>query len=76
MVKNEIVDGVGGGICQISSTLYKATLLSNMKVVERTNHTFTVDYTKLGEDATVYYGSVDYKFENDTGYPVKIVLLG
>ena len=70
-VKNEIVDGIGGGICQISSTLYKASLFADLQIVERTNHSFTVDYTQLGEDATVYYGAVDYKFKNNTPFPLK-----
>jgi len=68
----EIVDGLGGGICQVSSTLYMATLYADLEVVERRNHMFIVDYTKLGEDATVAYGSVDYKFRNDTNFPIRI----
>jgi vancomycin resistance protein YoaR len=72
-VKGEIVDDIGGGICQVSSTIYMAALFSNLEITERKNHTFIVDYTKLGEDATVYYGSVDFKFKNNTAYPIKIV---
>lgn len=70
--QGEIVDGTGGGICQVSSTLYMATLYSDLEVVERRNHRFTVTYTKLGEDATVVYGSTDYRFKNNTKYPIKI----
>ena len=68
----DMVDGIGGGICQTSSTLYVATLLSDMKVVERHTHTFAVDYVDLGMDATVQWGYLDYVFENNTGYPVRI----
>lgn len=71
-VKGEIVDDVGGGICQVSSTLYMASLFADLEITERRNHSFTVDYTKLGEDATVYYGSVDFRFKNNTPYPIKI----
>ncbi len=71
-VKGEIVDDVGGGICQVSSTLYMASLFADLEITERRNHSFTVDYTKLGEDATVYFGSVDFRFKNSTPYPIKI----
>lgn len=67
------VDELGGGICQVSSTIYYASLNSNLKIVERHNHSFAVGYVPDGMDATVYYGSLDFKFENDTEYPIKIV---
>ena len=67
------VDEIGGGICQPSSTLYLATLNSNLKIVERHHHTYAVGYVPDGMDATVYYGSLDYRFENDTDYPIKLV---
>ena len=66
------VDEVGGGICQPSSTLYYATLNANLKIVERHNHQFAVGYVPDGLDATVYFGSLDFQFENDTDYPIKI----
>jgi len=69
----EVVDGLGGGICQVSSTLYMATLYADLKTVERKNHSFYVDYAPKGQDATVVYGSIDFKFENNTQYPIKIV---
>jgi vancomycin resistance protein YoaR len=47
-VKDEIVDGVGGGICQVTSTLYMTTLMADLKTVERKNHRFTVAYIPLG----------------------------
>ena len=71
--QGEVVDGIGGGICQTSSTLYMAAVRANMKITERTNHSFYVDYTPKGEDATVVYGSLDFKFKNTSAYPIKIV---
>lgn len=71
--KGEIVDGLGGGICQVSSTLYMAAMKADMKTVSRKNHSFYVDYAPKGQDATVVYGSIDYKFENTSEYPVKVV---
>jgi len=71
--QGEVVDGVGGGICQVSSTIYMAALRANMKITERRNHAFYVDYTPKGEDATVVYGSIDFRFKNTSEYPIKIV---
>lgn len=69
----EVVDGLGGGICQISTTLYNAVLYSNLEIVERRNHQFVPSYAKAGRDATVVYGSIDFKFKNTRNYPVKIL---
>lgn len=69
----EIVDGLGGGICQVSSTLYMASMYADLKTVSRRNHSFYVDYAPKGQDATVVYGSIDFQFENSTPYPIKIV---
>ena len=66
------VDMVGGGICQMSSSLYYCTLYANLEVVERRNHAFTVDYLPAGLDATFYSSSPDYRFRNNTDFPVKI----
>lgn len=71
--QGEVVDGIGGGICQTSSTIYMAAVKANMETVERSNHSFYVDYAPKGEDATVVYGSLDYKFKNTSEYPIKIV---
>lgn len=65
-------EGLGGGICQVSSTIYCAQLRANLKTVSRTNHSYTVVYVPLGQDATVVYGAIDYVFENDTNYPIMI----
>ncbi|MDD7650978.1 MAG: VanW family protein, partial [Firmicutes bacterium] len=63
---------VGGGVCQVASTLYVCTLYADLEVVERAVHTFEVSYVPLGLDATVYWGSLDYKFRNNTDYPIRI----
>ncbi len=69
----QVVDGIGGGICQISSTLYNAVLRANLGIVERKNHQFVTSYVEAGMDATVVYGTTDFKFKNTRKYPVKIV---
>lgn len=68
----ESVQELGGGICQVSSTLYKATLLSNLKIVEHHNHSYVSSYIGIGMDATVSWGGPDYQFKNNTDYPIKI----
>lgn len=68
------VTSIGGGICQVSSTLYYATLLSNLKIVLRYAHMFDPGYMPVtGCDATVSWGGPDFAFRNDTDYPIKIV---
>ena len=67
------VDEVGGGICQTSSTIYYAVLHTSLEVVERHAHTYNTGYVTQGMDATVYYGSADFQFKNNTDYPVKVV---
>lgn len=69
----ELSEELGGGICQVSSTLYYATLLADLKIVERRNHMFTVSYAKNGLDATVAYGSIDFRFKNNYSAPIKIL---
>ena len=69
----QVVDGLGGGICQISSTLYNAALMSDMEIVERRNHQFVTSYVNEGRDATVVYGLTDFKFKNTRKYPIRIV---
>lgn len=72
IINNEYVDGIGGGICQVSTTLYNAALLSNMKIVERKNHSMPSDYVSLGRDATISGDYIDMKFENNGKYPIYI----
>lgn len=66
------VDGIGGGVCQVSTTLYSAVLYADLEIVSRTNHSLPVSYVPLGQDATVADGSIDFKFKNNTDYPVQI----
>lgn len=65
-------EGVGGGICQVSSTIYSAALHADLKITERYNHSYMITYVPLGEDATVVYGSKDFRFVNNTDYPIKL----
>lgn len=71
-MNNEVADGIGGGICQVSSTLYCAVLYANLEVLERVNHQLTVSYVPAGQDATVDWGNIDFKFKNSTEYPIRI----
>ena len=67
------VEGIGGGICQTSSTIYYAVLHTTLEIVERHAHMYAVGYVPDGMDATVWYGSSDFRFKNNTNYPVKVV---
>ena len=71
-VGTKVVDGIGGGICQVSSALYNAVVLADLKTVTRVNHSIPVNYVPLGRDATVSYGTIDYVFQNDKSHPVSI----
>jgi vancomycin resistance protein YoaR len=66
IVNGEYVQGTGGGVCQVSSTLYNAVLLSNLEIIERMPHEVAVSYVPTGQDATVNYPNIDFKFKNDT----------
>lgn len=72
-VQGETVDEIGGGVCQPSSTLYLACLRSNLEITERYPHRYVPAYISKGMDATVSWGGPDYKFTNNTNYPIKIV---
>ena len=67
-----LVNSVGGGVCQVSSTLYYCTLLSDLEIVDRVNHGFPSTYIDYGMDATVNWGGPDFKFRNNTNYPIQI----
>ncbi len=73
IVNNEFVDGLGGGVCQVSSTLYNTALLSGLKIVEANKHSKQVGYVKYGFDAMVNFGSSDLKFENTTSQKLTII---
>lgn len=68
----KVIQEVGGGICQVSSTLYNAVLYANLEIVDRSNHYFECSYVDAGRDATVSWGTVDFKFRNNRTYPIKI----
>ena len=68
----ETVQEVGGGICQTSSTIYCAVLLANLEIVQRSNHRYAPGYVDFGMDATVSWGGPEFRFRNDTGYPMRI----
>lgn len=71
-IGGKTVDEVGGGICQNSSTLYLAALRADLEMVERTNHMYAVGYVPDGLDATVAYNALDFKFRNNTEYPLRL----
>ena len=68
----ELVQGIGGGVCQVSSTLYNTQLKSGILPTERRNHSHPVSYVPRGLDATLASGSIDYKFKNTHEYPIVI----
>ena len=68
----QVVQEVGGGICQVSSTLYYCTMVANLQITSRTNHYFSVGYIEPGMDATVSWGSPDFVFVNNRTFPIKI----
>lgn len=72
-LNGKVVQEYGGGICQVSSTLYNAVLYSNLEITERYNHGFKPSYVKPGLDATVSWGGPDFKFTNNRNYPIKIL---
>lgn len=71
-VGNTVQPGIGGGICQVSSTMYNSVVFADLEITARRNHTLPVSYVPLGRDATVSYGATDFKFKNNTNFPVEI----
>lgn len=71
-VGNTVQPGIGGGICQVSSTMYNAVVFADLEITERRNHTLPVSYVPMGRDATVSYGGTDFCFKNNTSMPVEI----
>lgn len=76
IVRGRMVPGVGGGVCQVSTTLYNAALLAGLAVVARSHHAFPVRYVPPGQDATVAYGSIDLKLRNATDGPIAVLADG
>lgn len=72
IINNELVQGLGGGVCQVSSTLYNAVLLANLKVTDRSNHSLPVSYVPIGRDATVVYDAIDFRFRNNKNYYIYV----
>ena len=71
-VKGEDRQELGGGICQLASAIYYCCLYSNLEIVERKPHRFAVTYVPYGLDATIAWGSIDYKFTNNTDHPIRV----
>jgi vancomycin resistance protein YoaR len=71
-VNGKVDQGIGGGICQVSTTLYNAVLLADLEIVERRNHSLTVPYVPLSRDAAVSWGTQDFRFKNNTEYYIYI----
>ncbi|WP_106767228.1 VanW family protein [Paenibacillus faecalis] len=67
IISGKLVPGVGGGICQVSSTLYKTALLTGLEITERRNHSLPVNYLPKGQDATFAEGYINFRFRNNTG---------
>ena len=63
---------IGGGVCQVASSIYYACLLADLQIIDRTEHMYAVTYVPMGMDAAIYYGSLDFKFQNNTDYPLRI----
>lgn len=72
-MNGELSTGIGGGICQVSTTLYNTVLRANLEIVERRNHSLGVTYVPSGQDAMVSIGTQDFKFKNNREYPIKVV---
>ena len=73
LIDGKSVPDIGGGVCQVSSTLYNAILLANLKSVERTSHFYPSAYVPMGLDATVADHLLDFKFQNNLKYPIYII---
>lgn len=71
-INGKLVMGIGGGICQTSSTLYNAVDQLGVSYVEKHHHSLTVGYVPTGRDATVSYGGLDFRFQNTTGVPLLV----
>lgn len=72
IVKGELSEGVGGGICQVSSTLFNAVDRAGLQIVQRYSHTRSVPYVPPGRDATVSWGGPDFRFQNQYNQPILI----
>ncbi len=74
IASGQLVDDVGGGVCQVSSTLFNAVARANLEIVSRSPHAWPSTYVTIGEDATVDWPNLDFKFKNDTTTPVFVIM--
>lgn len=74
IVNNRFTEGYGGGICQVSSTIYQSALQAKLLILERKNHSLPTGYLPLGFDATVAYGHIDLKLQNPYNYPIMLTV--
>lgn len=72
ILNGELVPALGGGVCQVGTTLFNTAFFAGLEIVERHNHSFYISHYPAGRDATVSYGSVDLKFKNDSGHHLLI----
>jgi len=72
IIQGKFLEGVGGGVCQVTTTLYVAVLKSKLEIVERRPHSIPLGYVEPGQDATISEGYIDFKFRNNKEYPVLI----
>lgn len=68
----EFVDGLGGGVCQVSSTIFECILRANLQVVCRAPHSLEISYVPLGGDATVQWNTTDFQFKNTSGTDIRL----
>ena len=66
------VDQVGGGVCQVASTIYYCTLMADLETIDREEHMYVVSYVPMGMDATINWGTIDFAFRNNTKYPIRM----
>ncbi|MCL2627521.1 MAG: VanW family protein [Oscillospiraceae bacterium] len=72
IVGGRLVPTIGGGVCQVSSTIYAALLLTDLEIVSRRNHSLTVGYLPYGQDATVATDLIDFRFKNSSDFPIRL----
>lgn len=74
IANDQFVDGLGGGVCQVSSTIFESVLRANLKIVKRTNHSLRITYVPLGGDATVQWNTQDFQFKNNLGCDIRLTM--
>lgn len=74
LIDGEKVQAVGGGLCQISSTVFNAAEAAGMEILERHDHTGEVHYVEIGRDAAVSFGEQDFRFKNTKAFPVRLAV--